>query len=98
MAKTETWIQTAKRACEAPASRFQWYDVLSAVEMQCIAEIDEEDVDAHRDDQAMRRTLPPHFVEMGPHSKKRSMHSVSTPSAAAAAAERPAKRIKSESL
>ena len=93
--ETETWAQIAfKRAPGEPASRFQWYDILSAVELQCIAEIDEKDVDAYRDDQRAMITVPPHFVNMGPNSKKRSMCSVSTLSAAGCSA----KRIKSESL
>ena len=61
--------------------------------MQCIAKIKVEDVDVHRGDRAMK-TVPPNFVKMGPNSKKRSIRSVSTPSAA----ERSVKRIKSESL
>jgi len=80
---TETWPQIAlNRALEEPHFRFQWYDILSAVELQCIAKIDEEDVDAYRDDQRAIMTVLPHLVKMGPNTKKRSKRSESMPSAA----------------
>jgi len=68
--------------------------MFSAVELQHIAKIDENDVDAYRDDQRAIMTFPPHFVNMGPNPKKRSTRSESLPSVA----ERAAKRIRSESL
>ena len=64
--RTDTWTQLAlKRAPYKPDSRFQWYDVLCSVELQYIAEIKVEDVDAHRGDQAIK-TVPPNFVKIGP--------------------------------
>ena len=67
--RTETWPQISlKRAHGEAASHFQWYDVLSAVELQCIAKINAEDVDAYRDGERGMITVPPHFVKMGPNS------------------------------
>jgi len=90
---TDAWLEIAsKGALEQPHSRFQWYDVLSAVELQHTAKINEEDVDAYRDNQRAMIPIDPHTVNTGPKSKKRNMHSESMPSAA----EHPVKRVKSE--
>ena len=90
------WQQIASEvALEQPQYRFQWYDVLCAVELQHIAKIDEGDVDALCQQRSVIMTaipVPPHPVKTGPNPKKRNMSSESMPSAA----EHPAKRAKFE--
>jgi len=91
------WHQIASEAALVqPYYRFQWYDVLCAVELQHNAKIDEKDVDALYQQRGVIPVIPipPHPVKTRPNPKKRNMSSESMP----IAAERPAKRVKSESL
>jgi hypothetical protein len=91
------WLRIASgTALVQPHYRFQWYDVLCAVELQHTAKIDEKDVDALYQQRRVIPVIPipPHPVKTRPNPKKRNMSSESMP----AAAEHPAKRVKSESL